>query len=167
MNSTVGNRHGSAVITLPSDTEILITRQFDAPAALVFKALTTPDLVKRWWGFETSEWLVCEIDLRVGGQWRFVTREGDMEVGLHGEYREIAGPQRIVQTEIYEGAPDPYPNEPALNTTTLDETDGVTNMSVLVTVPDREVRDAILASGMESGLQVSYNRLEDLVRSAA
>jgi uncharacterized protein YndB with AHSA1/START domain len=76
VNSTLGNRHGSAVITLPSDTEILITRQFDAPAALVFKALTTVELVKRWWGFDTSQWLVCEIDLRVGGQWRFVTRGG-------------------------------------------------------------------------------------------
>ena len=167
MNSTLGNRHGSAVITTPSDTEILITRHFDAPAALIFKALTTPELVKRWWGFETSEWLVCDIDLRVGGQWRFVIRDGDMEVGFHGEYREIAGSHRLVHTEIYEGGEDPYPNDPAVNTTTLDETDGVTSMTLVVTVPSREIRDAILASGMESGLQVSYNRLEDLVRSAA
>ena len=65
--SAVSNRHGSAVVTLPSDTEILITRLFDAPAELVFKAYTTPELVKRWWGFETSEWLVCDVDLRVGG----------------------------------------------------------------------------------------------------
>ena len=167
MNSTLGNRHGTAVITTPSDTEILITRQFDAPAALIFKALTTPDLVQRWWGFDTSEWLVCEIDLQVGGRWRFVTREGDMEVGFHGEYREIAGPHRLVQTEIYEGAPDPYPNDPAVNTMTLDESGGVTTMTVLVSVPNQAVRDAILASGMESGLQVSYDRLEDLVRQAA
>ncbi|HYH51495.1 MAG TPA: SRPBCC family protein [Acidimicrobiia bacterium] len=167
MNSTLGNRHGSATITTPSDTEILITRQFDAPAALIFKAMTTPDLVKRWYGFETSEWLVAEIDLRVGGQWRFVTREGDMEVGFHGEFRELSPPHRIVQTEIYEGAPDPYPNDPAVNTTTLDERDGVTTMTVLVSVPSKEIRDAILASGMESGLQISYNRLEDLVRTAA
>jgi uncharacterized protein YndB with AHSA1/START domain len=166
MNSTVGNRYGSAVITLPSDTEILITRQFDAPAALIFKAMTTLEYVKRWWGFDTSEWLVCEIDFRVGGQWRFVTREGDMEVGFHGEYREIDAPRRIVQTEIYEGAPEPYPNDAAVNTTTFDEADGVTTMSVLVSVPNQEIRDAILASGMESGMQVSYNRLEDLVRSA-
>jgi uncharacterized protein YndB with AHSA1/START domain len=167
VNSTVGNRHGSAVITLPSDTEILITRQFDAPAALIFKAMTTPELVKRWWGFDTSEWLVCEVDFRVGGKWRFVTREGDMEVGFHGEYREIEAPHRIVQTEIYEGAPEPYPNDAAVNTTTLDEADGVTTMTVLVTVPSQDIRDAILASGMESGMQISYNRLEDLVRQAA
>jgi len=166
MNSTLGNRHGSAVITLPSDTEILITRQFDAPAALIFKALTTPDLVRRWWGFDTSEWLVCEIDFRVGGQWRFVTREGDMEVGFHGEYREIDAPHRIVQTEIYEGAPEPYPNDAAVNTTTFDETGGVTTMTVLVSVPSQDIRDAMLASGMEGGMQISYNRLEDLVRQA-
>ena len=169
MNSTLGNRHGSAEITLPSDTEILITRQFDAPAALVFKALTTPDLVKRWWGFDTSEWLACEIDFRVGGEWRFVTREGDMEVGFHGEYKEIAAPHRLVQTEIFEGIPDPeaYPSEPAVNTMTLDEADGVTTMTLLIQVPNQEIRDAILASGMEHGLQISYNRLEDLVRAAA
>jgi len=165
MNSTLGNRHGSANITTPSDTEILIARVFDAPAALIYTALTTPELVQRWWGFDTSEWLVCEIDLRVGGQWRFVTREGEMEVGFHGEYRELDSPHRIVQTEIYEGAPDPYPNDPAVNTTTLDERDGVTTMTVLVSVPSKEIRDAILESGMESGLQVSYNRLEDLVRT--
>ena len=166
-NQTVGNRHGSAVITLPSDTEILITRVFDAPAELVFKALTTPELVRRWWGFETSEWLVCDIDLRVGGQWRFVIRDGGMEVGFHGEYREIAGPHRLVHTEIYEGAPEPYPNEAALNTTTLDEAGGVTTMTLLVQVPSQDIRDAILASGMEGGLQVSYDRLEDLVRRPA
>ncbi|MGH9190176.1 MAG: SRPBCC domain-containing protein [Acidimicrobiales bacterium] len=117
----VNNRHGSAVITLPSDPEIMITRVFDAPADLVFKALTTPELVKRWWGFETSEWLVCEVDLKVGGQWRFVIREGDIEVGF-GEYRVIAAPHPHVSTEVYEG----FPDAGSLNTATLDETDGVT-----------------------------------------
>jgi uncharacterized protein YndB with AHSA1/START domain len=83
--TSIRNRHGTATVTLPSDREILITRQFDAPAALVYKAWTTPELVKRWWGFETSEWLVCEIDLREGGNWRYVTREADgTEVGFHG-----------------------------------------------------------------------------------
>jgi len=139
-NNTVSDRHGSAVITLPSDTEILITRVFDAPADLIFKAWTTPGLVKRWWGFDTSEWLVCDIDLREGGQWRYVIRDDEMEVGFHGEYREIAGPHRLVSTEVYEGFPDP---------------DGAAH------------RDARLASGMESGMQVSYDRLEHLVRQAA
>lgn len=163
-NDTVGNRHGSAVITLPSDTDILITRVFDAPADLVFQAWTTPELVRRWWGFETSEWLVCDIDFRVGGQWRFVIRDGGMEVGFHGEYREIARPHRLVSTEIYEGFPDPDGDGAALNTMTLDEVDGVTTMTLLVQHARPEHRDAHIASGMEGGLQVSLDRMEDLVR---
>jgi uncharacterized protein YndB with AHSA1/START domain len=159
----LGNRHGSATITLPSDTEILITRCFDAPADLVFKAYTTPELVRRWWGFDTGEWLVCEIDLRVGGRWRYVVRDRGMEVGFHGEYRELDGPTRLVSTEAYEGMPDPDANA-SLNTVTLDEVDGVTTMTVLVQHASKENRDAELASGMESGMQVSYDRLEDLVR---
>jgi uncharacterized protein YndB with AHSA1/START domain len=159
-NGTVSTRHGSAVITLPSDTEILITRVFEAPARLVFEALTTPDLVKRWWGFETSRWHVCDIDLRVGGQWRFVVTEGDMEVGFHGQYREIAGPHRLVATEVYEG----FPDGEALVITTLAESDGITTMSALIQHSCQEHRDAHLASGMESGMQVSYNRLDALVR---
>ena len=167
--SNATNRHGSAVITTPSDTEILITRSFDAPADLVFKAYTTPELVQRWWGFEDSEWLVCEIDLRVGGRWRYVTREqGGFEVAFHGEYREIEAPHRLVSTEVFEGAPVPDPDEAAtINVMTLEEVDGVTNLSVLVQTPTREVRDAIIESGMERGLQVSYNRLEDVVRAQA
>lgn len=167
-DSTATNRHGSATITLPSDTEYLITRVFDAPADLVFEAYTTPDLVKRWWGFETSEWLVCEIDLRVGGRWRYVTREstpeGEMEVGFHGEYREIQRPHRLVATEAYEGIPDPDDNA-ALNILTLDEADGVTTMQILVQHSSKEARDAVIATGMESGMQVSFDRLEDLVRA--
>jgi uncharacterized protein YndB with AHSA1/START domain len=165
----VGNRHGSAVLTLPSDTEILITRSFDAPAELVFRAYTTPELVRRWWGFETSEWLVCEVDLRVGGRWRYVTREeGGFEVGFHGEYREIDAPRRLVSTEVYEGAPVPDPDAAGtLNTVTLDEVDGVTTMTVLVQAPSQEVRDAIIESGMEGGMQVSFDRLEDLVRGGS
>ena len=160
---TVNNRHGSAVITLPSDTEILITRAFDAPAELIFKAFTTPELVQRWWGFETSEWLVCDIDLRVGGQWRYVIRERDMEVGFHGEYHEIDGPHRLVSTEVFEG----FPDAGSLNIMTLDEVDGVTTMSTLVQHETQEHRDMQLASGMESGMQVSYDRMEDLVRQPA
>jgi len=160
---TVNNRHGSAVITLPSDTEILITRAFDAPAELIFKAFTTPELVRQWWGFETSEWLVCEIDLRVGGQWRYVIRERDMEVGFHGEYHEVDGPHRLVSTEVYEG----FPDAGSLNIMTLDEVDGVTTMTTLVQHETQEHRDMQLASGMESGMQVSYDRMEDLVRQSA
>ena len=104
--NTTSNRHGSAVVTLPSDTEILITRQFDAPAALVYRAYTTPELVQRWYGFDTSVWKVCEIDLRVGGTWRYVIEDSDFEVGFHGEYQELSPPHRLVSTEVYEGMPD-------------------------------------------------------------
>jgi uncharacterized protein YndB with AHSA1/START domain len=160
------NRHGSAVVTLPSDTEILITRQFDAPAEKLFAAYTTPELVQRWWGFETSEWLVCEIDLRVGGTWRYVTREAEgFEVGFHGTYLELDAPHRLVSTEAYEGVPEGVdPDDGAsVNTVTLDEADGVTTLTVLCRYPSQEVRDMVIESGMESGMQVSYDRMEDLV----
>jgi uncharacterized protein YndB with AHSA1/START domain len=158
--NAIGNRHGSATVSLPSDTEILITRVFDAPAELIYRAWTTPELVKRWWGFETSEWLVCEIDLREGGMWRYVIRERDMEVAFHGEFRELAPPHRIVSTEVYEG----YPDAGSLNTMTLEEVDGVTTMTTLIQHELKEHRDAQLQSGMETGMQVSFDRLEDLVR---
>jgi uncharacterized protein YndB with AHSA1/START domain len=164
MNAT--SRHGSATVTLPSDREILVTRQFDAPAHLVFKAWTTPDLVRRWWGFDSSIWLVCEIDLREGGGWRYVTRERNgLEVGFHGEYREIRAPHRIVSTEVYEGFPDP--DSAALNTITFEEQDGVTTMKVNALHARPEHRDMVLASGMESGMQISLNRLEDVASELA
>ena len=160
--STTRNRYGSATVTLPSDREIVITRQFDAPAALVFKAWTTPELVKRWWGFETSQWLVCEIDLREGGRWRYVTREADgVVVGFHGEYRTIEAPHRLISTEVFDGFPDP--EAASLNTMVLEERSGVTTMTITVVHATQEHRDAHIASGMEGGMQISMNRLEDVV----
>jgi uncharacterized protein YndB with AHSA1/START domain len=165
MTATTKNRHGSATVTLQGDREILIARQFDAPAALVFKAMTTPELVKRWWGFDTSNWLVCDIDLRVGGTWRYVTKEANgMEVGFHGEYREITAPYKVVSTEAFEGMPDADTNA-SLNTVTLEEHNGVTTMTTLVRHTKPEHRDMHIASGMEGGMQVSYDRLETLVSS--
>ena len=182
--STVSNRKGSATITTPSDTEIVITRVFVAPAALIWQAWTTPELVQRWWGFDSSQWKVCEIDLRVGGTWRFVTLDqgdlehaddypaeiaeqikatGHFEVGFHGEYLEIDAPRRLVSTEVYEGMADAE----TVNTMTLDEVDGVTTMTTVVSHTTKEMRDGQLASGMETGMQVSYDRLEDVARSLA
>jgi uncharacterized protein YndB with AHSA1/START domain len=156
------NRHGTAKVTLPDDLSILITRQFDAPAHILYKAVTTPALVKRWWGFDDWEWLACEIDLRVGGRWRYLTRgpEGQ-EVGFHGEYLELAPPLRLVNTEIY----DPFPDAPATCTWTLTEENGVTTMTTLVVHLAKEHRDGHIASGMEGGLQISMDRLDDLARS--
>jgi uncharacterized protein YndB with AHSA1/START domain len=162
MTGNTKNRHGSATVTLPSDTEVLITRAFDAPAAFVYKAYTTPDLVKRWWGFETSEWLVCEIDLRVGGGWRYVTRDDGFEVGFHGEYKELDEPHRLVSNEVFEGIPDADENG-ALDIVTFDEADGVTTMTLLVQFQNTEARDGMLESGMESGMQIGYDRMEDLL----
>lgn len=171
MSKATDNRHGSAVVTLQGDTDMLVTRRFDAPAALVYRAWTTPEYVKRWWGFPTSEWLVCDIDFRVGGSWRFVIRDQGQEVGFHGEYREIDAPKRLVSTEVYEGFPPPEGTGPddhaAVNTMTLEESDGVTTMTILTRYRQREHRDGAIASGMESGMQVSFDRMEDLVRELA
>ena len=161
--TTIRSRHGSATVTLPSDREILITRVFDAPAAHVFRAWTTPDLVRRWWAGDTAVWEVCDIDLRVGGSWRYVVREPEgYEVGFHGEYQEIDAPHRLVSTEVYEGFPDA--DASALDTMVLDEHDGVTTMRITVLHSSQEHRDAHIASGMEGGMQLSMDRLEDIVR---
>ena len=156
----------SAQVTLPSDEQILIAREFDAPRHLVYKAWTTPELVKRWWNAKRGEVTTCEIDLRVGGAWRsvMVTPDG-FEVGFHGEYREIVPNERIVSTEIYEGAPAGTPEEGTLNTATFAETDGRTTLTILVQAPNRAVRDAIIDSGMEDGLQDALDLLEEVAGS--
>ena len=164
MIATKTNRHGSATVTTPSDTEILIERKFDAPARKVFKAYTTPELVKRWWGFESSEWLECSIDLREGGTYRYATRDDGFEVGFHGTYREIEAPTRIVHTEVFEGHPNPDPDgSPAIDTVDFIEQDGVTTMRLHVLMPSKADRDGLLASGMEQGMQTGYDRMEDVL----
>ena len=157
---------GTATVTLPTDTQILITREFDAPKELVWKAWTSPELVKRWWHANRGEVTVAEIDLRVGGKWRsvMVTTEGGIEVGFHGEYREIEPYDRLVSTEAYEGVPNPDENA-TLNTVTLEETDGRTLVTVLVDAPSKEIRDAIVESGMEAGMQDAYDLLEQVAIS--
>jgi uncharacterized protein YndB with AHSA1/START domain len=160
------NSH-SAKLTFPSDTQILITRDFAAPKHLVYRAVTTPELVKRWWNAKRGEVTVCEIDLRVGGKWRYVMQTPDgFEVGFHGEIRELVPNERVVQTEAYEGAPDPD-NNATVNTMTLTENDGVTTLTVLVDCPNAETRNAIVESGMEEGLQDAYDLLEEVATSLA
>ncbi len=152
----------TAKLTLPTDDQILITREFDAPRHLVFEAWTTPELVKRWWNAKRGEVTVCEIDLRVGGTWRYamVTEDGT-EVAFHGEYREIVPNERIVSTEVYEGAPVEDPDAAGtVNTMTLADAGGRTTLEILVQAPSTEVRDAIIESGMEDGLQDALDLLE-------
>ena len=146
-----------AQVTLPADNQILITREFNAPRHLVYRAWTTPELVRQWWTARRGSMTVVEIDLRVGGAWRYVmTATRGFEVGFHGEYREIVENERIVSTEVYEGAPD----APALNTITFEEHEGRTMMTILVEHTNRENRDMHVNSGMEDGLQDAFELLE-------
>jgi uncharacterized protein YndB with AHSA1/START domain len=159
---------GSATLTLPTDEQILITREFDAPKHLVYEAMTTPELVRRWWHAKRGTVTVCEIDLRVGGKWRYVmVAENGMEVGFHGEYREIVPDERIVSTEVYEGLPAGVSEEQGatVNTTTFTEADGRTTLTILVQATSKVSRDAIIESGMEDGLQDALDLLEETANS--
>jgi uncharacterized protein YndB with AHSA1/START domain len=149
-------------VTLPTDEQILITREFDAPTQLVYKAWTTPELVKRWWSGHRGEVTIAEIDLRVGGMWRYVMlAQGGFEVAFHGEYREIVPNERIVSTEFYEGMPEGE----ALNTLTFTEVDGRTLLTILVQHTSKEHRDAHINSGMEGGMQEAMDLLEQVAVS--
>ena len=150
-------------MTLPSDTQILITRVFDAPKHLVYKAWTTPELIKRWWSGNRGEVAIAEVDLRVGGTWRCVmVANGGFEVAFHGEYREIVPNERIVSTEIFEGMPEAGES---VNTHTFTEKGGRTTFSVLVQHPSPEIRDAVINSGMEGGMQEAMDHLEQVAVS--
>ena len=153
---------GTATVTLPTDEQILIRREFDAPKLLVYKAWTTPELVKRWWSGRHGEVTLAEIDLRVGGTWRYVmVANGGFEVAFHGEYREIVPNERIISTEVFEGMPDAE----ALDTLTLTEADGRTVLTILVQHTSKEDRDAHINSGMEAGMQESMDLLEEVAAS--
>jgi uncharacterized protein YndB with AHSA1/START domain len=157
-----------ATLTLPADDQILITREFDAPRHLVYKALTTPELVERWFHANRGVVKSVEIDLRVGGKWRYVSEADSFgEIGFRGEYRELVPNERIVWTEFYEGVPEGVAEEDAttVNTATLTETDGRTTLTVLIQAPSKAARDAIIESGMEAGMQDAYDLLEETARS--
>jgi uncharacterized protein YndB with AHSA1/START domain len=154
----------SLTVTTPSDREIALTRVFDAPRDLVFDTLTKPELVKRWMlGSAGATMPVCEIDLRVGGAYRFVWRNPDgSEMGMNGIYREIARPERLVNTQRFEIAW--LPGESVL-TTTLIESGGKTTFTCTTLYDSRETRDKLLKSGMESGASASYDSLAELLIS--
>ena len=153
---------GALKVSLPSDKEILLERVFDAPRRLVFEAMTKPEHVRRWWccmeGFTMP---VCEIEFRVGGRYRYVTRGADgSEFAFHGVYREIVAPERVVHTEIFE----PFPQEETVCTMTLEERNGKTHYRCLVVHMTTEGRDAHIASGMEGGADLAMDRLEQIAR---
>src|SRR3954470_15449821 len=161
----------SAKLTLPTDEQIVITREFDAPRHRVFEAMTTPELVRRWWHAKRGEVTACEIDLRVGGKWRYamVTPDG-FEVAFHGEYVEIVPDERIVTREVYEGLPEGVTEEQGstVNTATFaDAGEGRTELTLLIQATSKAARDAIIESGMEDGLQDALDLLEETASSLA
>ena len=154
---------GTLKVETRGDREIVMTRVFDAPRELVFKALTTPELLKRWFGPHGWALTECEIDLRVGGAWRFLSKGPDgRTMGMRGVYREIVPPERIQYTESF----DEWAEQgSALITTTLAERDGRTTLTCVSLAPSREVRDAVIRTGMEHGAAETYDRLADTLHS--
>jgi uncharacterized protein YndB with AHSA1/START domain len=146
------------VVADPGTQEIVITRSFDAPREVVFKAFTDPDAVRQWWGLANTETVVDQLEARPGGRWRFVERDGQgNEDGFHGVYHDLQAPERIVYTFEYEG----MPGHVLLETILLEDQDGktlMTDTSVFQSVADR---DGMLQSGMETGAAESYGRLDD------
>jgi uncharacterized protein YndB with AHSA1/START domain len=155
---------GALKVTTPSDREVAMTRVFDAPRTLVFEAWTNPKLVPRWMlGPEGWTMPVCEIDLRPGGAWHFVWRRSDgTEMGMRGEYREVAPPERLVSTESWGGD---WPE--TVNTLLLSEENGKTTVTQTILYPSKEARDAALKTGMKDGVVQSFDRLDECLRTMA
>jgi uncharacterized protein YndB with AHSA1/START domain len=154
---------GTLKVTTPSDREIVLTRVFDAPRQLVFDAISKPELLKRWFGPHGHSLVVCEVDFRVGGAWRFVLESPDgRSMGMSGVYREIVPAERTVHTEGF----DDYPGDSVI-TTVLTEHDGKTTLTATALYESQEVRDAVVASGMEHGAAETYDRLAELLPSLA
>jgi uncharacterized protein YndB with AHSA1/START domain len=152
---------GTLQVSTPSEREIAMTRVFDAPRTLVWDALTKPELIKRWLGVRGGWRLdVCEVDLKVGGKYRYVWRKDDTQMGMGGVYREVARPERIVATELFDVS---WYEGDALDTTVLTEKGGKTTLTMTVRYSSREVRDAVLKSPMKSGVEEGYDTLAELL----
>jgi uncharacterized protein YndB with AHSA1/START domain len=147
-------------VTTPSDREIVMTRSFNAPRALVFDAWTKPELLKGWFGPRAWQLVDCEIDLRVGGQWHYMMEgpEG-ATMNMRGEYRELNAPESLVSTESF----DEFPAPPSLDTMVLTEKDGLTTVTVTTLYDSKETRDGMIQSGMEAGAAESFERLDELL----
>jgi uncharacterized protein YndB with AHSA1/START domain len=150
-------------VTTPSDCEVRLTHLFDAPRALVFEAMSKPEHIRRWWGNLGDGYSVpiCEVDLRPGGKWKFANRtpKGELAV-FYGVYREVAPPERVVFTELFE----PFPDVESVVTAVLTEENGKTRLTATVVYPSREVRDMVLGTGMARGAGISYDRLEEVAQ---
>ncbi|MEU7896030.1 SRPBCC family protein [Nonomuraea sp. NPDC049152] len=158
---------GTLMVTTPTEREIVLTRVFDAPRRLVFDAWTKPELLRRWFGPHGYELVVCEVDLRVGGTWRYVLRRPDgTEMHLHGVYREIVAPERLVRTEANDHC-DAEAGRESLATIILVERDNKTTLTSTMRYPSRQIRDAVINSGAERGIAESYDRLTELLAAMA
>ena len=158
---------GTLTVTTPTEREIVLTRVFDAPRRLVFDAWTKPELLRRWFGPHGHELVVCEVDLRVGGTWRYVVRGPDgTEMHLHGVYLEIVAPERLVRTEANDDC-DAEAGGESLVTTLLVERGGRTTLTSTVRYPSKQIRDAVISSGVEHGVAESYDRLAALLAAGA
>ena len=156
----------SLTLTLPSDREIMMTRVFNASRHLVFDAWTKCEHLKRWWGPGTWSMPVCEIDLRIGGAWRYLMRNTEgTEMGMHGEYREIAAPERLVSTEVFEGDQFEAMGGGSVNTLLLVEHEGKTTMTITSFYKSKQARDGVMEFPMEAGASESFDRLEELLRT--
>ena len=155
-------RAGTLDISTPSDREICMTRVFDAPRKLVFDAYTKPELLTRWMGVMPGwSWAVCEIDLRVGGSFRYVWRGPDgVEMGMRGTYLEVAPPRRIVTTESFD---QKWYDGGCVEIVTLEESDGRTTLTMLLRYDSQEVRDAVLQSPASSGMEAGFDNLAALL----
>lgn len=157
-----------AEVSLPSDSEVSVSRSFDAPAALVYRAYTTPELVQRWL-LGPPGWTmpVCEMDVRVGGRyrWRWRSDEDGSEFGFHGEFLEVDPEVRLRHTEVFDpGDTGEYMgDQPAVVTVTFEEHDGVTTVTTLVDYGSKASRDAALSTGMTDGMEMSYKKLDELL----
>ena len=164
MKDTVKNS-GTLEVTTPSDREIAMTRVFDAPRRLVFDAWTKPELLKRWLGVRAGWTMeVCEVDLRVGGGYRYVWRGPDGDMGMRGVFREVVRPERIVSTEVFD---DPWYAGEAVDTLVMVEQGGKTTVTTTVRYASQQVRDAVLGSGMSRGVAESYDKLAEVLASSA
>jgi uncharacterized protein YndB with AHSA1/START domain len=161
MEQETGRR---ARVTLPQDDQILITRDFAAPRDRVYRAYTTPELVAQWWHADRGTIDSIEIDLRVGGRWRYaMTAHGGFPVAFHGQYLEIVAGERIVSTEVFEGMPEAA----ATSTVTFTDSPQGTTLAILVQHKNRANRDLQLRSGMEDGLQEAMSHLEEVAAGRA
>jgi len=151
---------GNLKLSLPSDREVRLVRVFDAPRQLVFDAFSKPEFLRRWFGPRGFTMPVCEVDLRVGGGFRFVLRRPDgTDMGMRGVYREIKAPERSVHEETF----DDWPNATSIVTAVMTEQNGKTTLTATILYPSKEIRDAVIQHGMEAGVAESYDKLAEVL----